>query len=55
MIAYKDYFTEITEGKFIGEMIYSQGSKLGINDDAYLFIKNKFINEETINIGICIL
>lgn len=55
MIAYKDYFVEITEGQFIGEMIYTQGSKTGINDDAYLFIKEKFLNEETIDIGVYIL
>ena len=55
MIAYKDYFVEVSKGQFIGELIYSQGSKTGINDDAYLFIKNKFLNGETIDVGVYIL
>ena len=54
MIAYKNHFIEVTEGKFVGELMYIQGSKSGINDDAYLFVKDKFLNEETIDIGIYI-
>ena len=54
MIAYKKYFEEISEGEFAGELIYTQDSKSGINDDAYLFLKNKFENNDFIDIGVYI-
>ena len=54
MVAYKDYFEEIEEGQFIGELMYVQGSKNGINDDAYLFLKNKFDNRENVITGVYI-
>ena len=55
MIAHKDYFVEVSEGQFIGELMFIQGSKTGINDEAYLFMKDKFLNEEIIDIGIYIV
>ena len=42
MIAYREYFEEIIEGQFIGQYIYKQDSKNGINDDVYLFLMDKF-------------
>jgi len=56
MIASKEYFEEINSGRFIGQYIYKQGSKNGINDSAYLFIKSKFESAREslnkVNIGV---
>ena len=52
MIAYKDFFEEISEGKFIGQYIYKQGSKNGINDDAYIILKDKFNAGQSIKTGV---
>ena len=54
MIVYKDYFIEIEDGQFIGELQYLQDSKAGINDSAYLFLKEKFDSGEDIQIGVFI-
>ena len=52
--AYKDYFTAVEDDHFIGQLIFLQGSKNGINDDIYLFLKDKLESRDDnrIKIGV---
>lgn len=55
MYAYREYFEEITKGNFIGQLMYKQGSRDGINDSAYLFLQDAFVNKSIVSVGVYII
>ena len=55
MYAYREYFEEITKGDFAGQLIYIQQSRDGINDSAYLFLKQSQIDLERVYVGVYVV
>ena len=55
MYAYREYFEEITKGNFAGQLMYKQGSRDGINDSAYLFLQDAFVNKSIVSAGVYII
>ena len=55
MYAYREYFKEITKGNFVGQLVYTQESRDGINDTAYLFLKQSYTDLEKVSVGVYVV
>ena len=55
MYAYREYFKEITKGNFAGQLVYTQESRDGINDTAYLFLKQSYTDLEKVSVGVYVV
>ena len=50
MNAAAEFFTKVEDPNYNGKLIYEQRSKSGINDDAYIYLKQKINDTVKINV-----